>query len=169
MDKGEEARSKLIVARGDPAGLLELEEELFHKMAFLVEPPIDIPRIGLVFSGWDAEIRIMIGDKLAQRPFAVSFVRKNGRTFQANPAEQFFSDSDIVGVASGQHNLNRIAQSVHNGVNLGTSAASTDADALINLGFLPGSVWLLAGGFYGISGLWEPPLSAPALALCALM
>ena len=152
MDEGKETSSELIVACGDSAELLELEEELFHKMAFLVEPPIDIPRIGLVFSGWDAEIRIMIGDKLAQRPFAVSFVREDGRAFQANPAEQFFSDSDIVGVASGQYDLNRIAQGVDNGVNLGTSAASTDTDALINLGFRPDSVRISAGGFYGISG-----------------
>ena len=152
MDEGKETSSELIVADGNSAELLELEEELFHKMAFLVEPPIDIPRIGLVFSGWDAEIRIMIGDKLAQRPFAVSFVREDGRAFQANPAEQFFSDSDIVGVASGQYDLNRIAQGVDNGVNLGTSAAATDSDALIGLGFVLAILRVLAGGFYGIGG-----------------
>ena len=49
--------------------------------------------------------------------------------------------------ARGQHDLNRIAQGVHNGVNLGASAAATDADALINLGLRPDSVWLLAGAF----------------------
>ena len=169
MDKGEETRSELIITRGDSAELLELEEEGFHKMAFLVEPPIDIPRIGLVFSGWDAEIRIMIGDKLAQRPFAVSFVREDGRAFQANPAEQFFSDSDIVGVASGQYDLNRIAQGIDNGVNLGTSAAATDSDALIGLSFVFTDSRILGGAFYGFGGFCEPPLSAPALALCALM
>ena len=52
--------------------------------------------------------------------------------FQVNPAEQFFSDSNVAGVTSGQHDLNRIAQGVHSGVNLGASAAPTDADALID-------------------------------------
>ena len=152
MDEGKETSSELIVACGDSAELLEFEEEGFHKMALLVEPPIDIPRIGLVFSGRDAEIRIMIGDKLAQRPFAVSFVREDGRAFQANPAEQFFSDSDIVDVTGSQHDLNRIAQGIDSGVNLGTSAASTDTDALIGLGFVLAILRVLAGGFYGIGG-----------------
>ena len=58
--------------------------------------------------------------------------------------------------------MNRIAQSVHNGVNLGASAASTDPDALIFL-------ILLADAFSVFYGFREPPLSAPALALCALI
>lgn len=152
MDKGKEASSELVVADGDSAELLELEEEGFHKMAFLVEPPIDEPRIGVVRLGRDAEIRVVVGDKLAKLPFAVSPVSEDCGSFQVNPAEQFFCDSDVASIASGQHDINRIAQGVHNGVNLSASATSTDADALIDLGFLPDSVRLLAGGFYGISG-----------------
>ena len=152
MDESEEAGSELIETGGDPSELLELEEEGFHKMAFLVEPPIDEPRVGVVRLGRDAEIRVVVGDKLAKFPLAVGPVSEDSGAFQVNPAEQFFSDSDVAGVASGQHDLNRIAQGVHNGVNLGTSAAPTDADALIDLGFRPDSVRLLAGGFYGISG-----------------
>ena len=152
MDEGEEAGSELIIAHSNSAELLELEEEGFHKMAFLVEPPIDEPRVGVVRLGRDTEIRVMVGDKLAKLPLAVGLVREDSRPLQVNSAEQFFSDSDVAGIASGQHDLNRIAQGVHNGVNLGTSAAPTDADALIGLGFRPDSVQLLAGGFYGISG-----------------
>ena len=150
MDEGKEASSELIVADGDSAELLELEEECFHKMAFLVEPPIDKPRVGVVRLGRDAEIRVVVGDKLAKRPLAVSPVSENSGAFQVNPAEQFFSDSDVAGVAGRQHDFNRIAQGVHNGVNLGTSAAPTDTDALIDLGFRPDSVRLLAGGVYDI-------------------
>jgi len=36
MDEGEEAGGKLVIAHGDTAELLELEEEGFHKVAFLV-------------------------------------------------------------------------------------------------------------------------------------
>ena len=46
MDEGEEARSKLVKAHGDTAELLELEEEGLHKVAFLVQPPIDRPGVG---------------------------------------------------------------------------------------------------------------------------
>ena len=152
MDKGKEAGSEFIIAHGNSAKLLELEEEGFHKMAFLVEPPIDEPRVGVIRLGRDAEIRVVVGDKLAKLPLAIGPVSEDCGAFQVNPAEQFFSDSDVAGVASGQHDFNRIAQGVHNGVNLGTSAAPTNADALIDLGFRPDSVRLLAGGFYGISG-----------------
>lgn len=47
MDESKEAGSELVIANGDSAELLEFEEELFHKMAFLVKPPIDVPRISL--------------------------------------------------------------------------------------------------------------------------
>ena len=152
MDEGEEAGSELIIPHGNPAELLELEEEGFHKMAFLVEPPIDEPRVGVVRLGRDTEIRVVVGDKLTKLQLAIGPVSKDGGAFQVNPAEQFFCNSDIVDIAGGQHDLNRIAQGVHNGVNLGTSAASTNADALIDLGFRPDSVRISAGGFYGISG-----------------
>ena len=147
MDEGEEAGSKLIISHSDSAELLELEEEGFHKMAFLVEPPIDEPWVGVIRLRRDAKIRVMVGDKLTELPLAVSPVSEDCGAFQVNPAEQFFSDSDVAGVAGSQHDLNRIAQGVHNGVNHGTSAAPTDTDALINLGFRPDSVQLLAGGF----------------------
>ena len=94
----------------------------------------------------------MVGDKLAKRPLAVSLIGKDSRSFQVNPAEQLFSDSNVMNVAGSQHDLYRVAQSVHNGVNLGASTAATHSDALINLGFCPYSVWILAGGFYSSTG-----------------
>ena len=46
MDEGEESGGELVIAHGDTAELLEFEEECLHKMAFLVQPPIDVPRVG---------------------------------------------------------------------------------------------------------------------------
>ena len=152
MDESKEAGGELVIANGDSAELLEFEEELFHKMAFLVKPPIDVPRISFTLPGRDTEIRVMVGNKLAKCPFAIGFISKDGRPFQGNPAEQLFSDSDVMNVAGGQHDLYRVAQSVHNGVNLGASTAAAHSDALINLGFRPDSVRILAGGFYSIGG-----------------
>ena len=152
MDESKEAGGELVIANGDSAELLEFEEELFHKMAFLVKPPIDVPRISFTLPGRDTEIRVMVGNKLAKCPFAIGFISKDGRPFQGNPAEQLFSDSDVMNVAGGQHDLYRVAQSVHNGVNLRASATAAHSDALINLGFCPYSVWILAGGFYSSTG-----------------
>ena len=105
-------------------------------MAFLVEPPIDVPRVGVIRPGRNTEIRVMVGNKLAKLPLAVGLVREDSRPLQVNPAKQFFGDSDVTGIASRQHDLNRVAQSVHNGVNLGASAASTHSNALIDLRFV---------------------------------
>ena len=152
MDESEEARSELIEASGDPSELLELEEEGFHKMALLVKPPIDVPRIGIIFPRRDTEIRIVVGDELTELPLAVGPVSENGRPLEVDLADQFLGDSNVRGIAGSQQNRYGIAQSVYSGVNLGASAATAHSNALINLGFRPDSNHLLAGGFYGFSG-----------------
>lgn len=153
MDEGKEAGSELIKASGNPAELLELKEELFHKVAFFVKPPIDIPRIGIIFPWRDTEIRLVVGDELTELPLAVGPVSENGRPLEVDLADQFLGDSNVRGIASGQQDRNGIAQSVYSGVNLGASATTAHSNALIKLGFRPDCVRLLAGGFYGISGV----------------
>ena len=152
MDEGEEARGKLVIAHGNTAELLELEEEGFHKMTLLIEPPIDVPRIGIIFPRRDTEIRVVVGDELTELPLAIGSVSENGRPLEVNLADQFLGDSNVGSIASGQHEGYGITQSVYSGVNLGASAATAHSNALINLGFRPDSVLLLGGGFYGISG-----------------
>ena len=152
MDEGQEAGSEFIEASGDPSELLELEEEGFHKMAFLVEPPIDEPRIGIIFPRRDTEIRVVVGNELTEFPLAIGPVSENGRPLEVNLADQFLGDSNVRGIASGQNDRNGIAQSVYGSVNLGASAATAHSNALIDLSFRPDSVLLLAGGFYGIGG-----------------
>ena len=152
MDESQEARSELIEAGGNPPELLKLEEEGFHKMAFLVEPPIDIPRIGIVFPRRNTEIRVVVGDELTELPLAVGFVSENGRSLEDNLADQFLGDSNVGSVASGQQDRYGIAQSVYSGVNLGASAATAHSDALIHLGFRPDSVLPLGGGLYDFGG-----------------
>ena len=152
MDESQEAGSEFIEACGDPSELLELEEEGFHKMAFLVEPPIDIPRIRIIFPRRDTEIRVVVGNELTEFPLAIGPVSENGRPLEVNLADQFLGDSNVRGVASGQQDRYGIAQSVYSGVNLGASAATAHSDALIHLGFLPDSVLILAGGLYGFGG-----------------
>ena len=158
MDESEETGSELIEAGGKPSELLELEEEGFHKVTFLVKPPIDIPRIGIVFPWRDTEIRVVIGDELAELPFAVGPVSENGRTLEVDLADQFLRNSNVRGITSGQQNRYGIAQSVYSGVNLGASAATAHSNALINLGFRPDSVWLSARGSTA-SAVSESPLS----------
>ena len=60
-------------------------------MAFLVMPPIDRPRVRIIRLGRNTEISVVVGDRFPEFPFVVSSVRKDNRSFQVNPAEQFFS------------------------------------------------------------------------------
>ena len=152
MDESKEAGSEFIEAGGDPTELLELEEEGFHEMTLLVKPPIDVPRICIILPWWNTKIRVVVGDKLAELPLAIGPVSENGRILEVDLADQFLGDSNVRGIASGQHDRNGIAQSVYSGVNLGASATTAHSDALIDLGFRPDSVLLLGGGFYGFSG-----------------
>ena len=136
MDEGEEARCELVIAHGDASELPELEEEGLHKMAFLVQPPIDRPWIGDIRRWRDTVIRTVVGDILAKFALGVGSVGENGRPLEVNLADQFFSNSDVSSITSGQHDRYGIAQSVYSSVNLRASAASTDANALIELGFV---------------------------------
>ena len=111
-----------------------------------------VPRIGIIFPGRDTEIRVVVGDELTELPLAIGPVGENGRSLEVDLADQFLGDSNVRGIARGQQDRYGIAQSVHSGVNLCASAATAHSNALINLGFRPDGVRLLAGGFYGISG-----------------
>ena len=152
MDEGEEAGSEFIEASSNPSELLELEEEGFHKVTLLVKPPIDIPRIDIIYPRRDTEIRVVVGDELTELPLAIGPVGENGRSLEVDLADQFLGDSNVRGIASGQNDRNGIAQSVYSGVNLGASAATAHSNTLIDLSFRPDSVLLLAGGSYGIGG-----------------
>ena len=152
MDEGEEAGSEFIEASSNSSELLELEEEGFHKVTLLVKPPINVPRIGIISPRRDAEIRVVVSDELTELPLAIGSVSENGRSLEVNLGDQFLSNSNVRGIASGQQNRYGIAQSVYSGVNLGASAAAAHSNALIDLGFGPDSVLLLGGGFYGFSG-----------------
>ena len=169
MDEGKEAGSEFIEASGNSSELLELEEEGFHKVTLLVEPPIDVPRIGVAFPRRDTEIRVVVGNELTKLPLAVDSVSENGRPLEVNLADQFLGDSNVRGIAGSQQNRYGIAQSVYSGVNLGASAATAHSNALIGLRLVLTNSRLLGRGILTAYGFWEPPLSAPALALCALM
>ena len=102
MDEGEEAGGKLVIAHGDTAELLEIEEEGFHKMAFLVQPLIHVPGVGIIRSRQDTEIRVIVGDELAKFPLAIGSVGEDGRSSEINLADQFFGNDDVSGITGGQ-------------------------------------------------------------------
>ena len=126
MDEGEEARGKLVKAHGDTAELLELEEEGLHKVAFLVQPPIDRPGVGDIRRWRDTVIRTVVGDELAKLALGVGSVGEDGRSSEDNLADQFLGNGNVNGIAGGQQDRHVVAHSVYGGVNLRASAPTTD-------------------------------------------
>ena len=122
MDKSQEAVSTFVITGSYAAKLLQLQEKGFHQMPFLVKPPIYEPGIGFIALGRDAEISADIGDKLPQFPFPVGFV------------QHLLCDLYVMHVPSRKLNMDGVAKSIHDSMNLGASAAPTDPDALILLG-----------------------------------
>ena len=104
--------------------------------------------------GRDAGIRAAVGDVFSKGPFSIRSVREYSRSPQLNSAEQFFRDGDVAGVSGRQHDLDRIAQGIHDNMNFRAPAASAHANALIGL------CSVLAGSqISAICGFLVPPLS----------
>ena len=100
MDESKEAGGELVIANGDSAELLELEEEGFHKVTLLVKPPIYIPRIRFITLGRDAEISSVGGNILPQFPFSVGFVSQYSHARpQLYSFQHFLSDLHVMHVS----------------------------------------------------------------------
>lgn len=139
MNESKETHSKLVITGSDPAKFLQFQEERLYQVSLLVQAPIHIPRVRIVGLRGDAEISAMIGNILPQFPFSVGLVGQNSHSRpQANGFQHFLSDLHVMYVPGGKLHMDRIAQSVNNGMNLGASAASADADALTFLILLAG-------------------------------
>ena len=154
MYKREKARSEFVVASGNTAKFLELEEEVLHNMAFFILPPINMPRVNAVLPGRNAEICAAVGDVFSESPLSVRPIRDHSRSLQLNSAEQFFRDRDVAGVSGRQHDLDRIAQGIHDNMNFRAPAASAHANALIGLRPV-----LTISQTSAICGFLAPPLS----------
>ena len=102
MNKREKARSKLVKTHGNTTELLELEEKLLHKMTFLVQPPINIPGIGVIRFGWNTEICLVIGDEFPKFILAVCLICQNRCSFEVYLAKQLLGNCDIRGIACRQ-------------------------------------------------------------------
>ena len=96
--KDDESKTNLITIKwgtGLPIDVIfhyihkNFEEEGFHKVTLLVEPPSDVPRIGIIFPRRDTEIRVVVGNELTEFPLAIGPVSENGRPVEVNLADQF--------------------------------------------------------------------------------
>ena len=112
-----------------------IKENTWHTKEHIIRTKL-LPYFGKRKIAEIQPIRAVGRDILAKLALGVGSVGEDGRPLEVDLADQFFSNSDVSSVASGQHDRYGVAQSVYSSVNLRASATSTDANALIDLGFV---------------------------------
>ena len=134
VNGGEEVAGGLVVAGGDGAELLELGEEILDQVARLVE-------VSVVVRG---ELRLALGGITTVLPAAVSgsMTRFLGierlvgdQRVGLHRGQQLIGTDEIVRLAAGQGEADRIAERIDQRVDLGAQSAARAADRLVLAGF----------------------------------
>lgn len=100
-------------------------------MAFFILDPVAVPWIGFVALGWNAEIRIMIGNILTKGVFSVGFICHYNRSIQIDMTENVFGNNGIMSIAGRKLNIDWISKRIYHGMDLCISAASGNPNTLI--------------------------------------
>jgi hypothetical protein len=100
MDESEEPRCQFIKPGSNPPILLQLIEEAFYQMTFLVLEEVAVPRINSIRFRGNAEIGIPIGDVLSKVVRAIRFIGQYGSfiRFQINVIQNIFRNDRIVNI-----------------------------------------------------------------------
>lgn len=133
MNKGEKAPGELVIASSHTAKLLDLEEEVFHQMSFLIFVPVAVPRIRFIGLGWNTEICPSVSQKLPKRKLSVGFVGQNGGVGKIKILHKLFRQPTVMYLTGCQNHRNRIPQCVYRGMDFRVSAAPADPNALVFL------------------------------------
>ena len=128
MNAGEESFGELVVACGDGSEMLEHVEKTLDEVAFAVEGEIARARRFSVRFGWDDW-----GDRsiVEDGDEGVGVERLVGdQSAGIDGFDQRFGTSQVVILARTEHHLDRIAEGVDEGVNLGGQSAAGSTDGL---------------------------------------
>src|SRR6185437_3286482 len=129
MNKSEEVPGRLLVPGGDPSVLLEQVDEPLDLLAFLVQMFVIIARHFPVLLGRDHRLRPL---PLRRRHDRVAVERLVGNERpRLVPLHQWLGLGDVRLLAPRQDELDRVAQSAHEDVDLRAEPATGAAQRLI--------------------------------------
>lgn len=97
-NKSKESGSKLIIARGNTSEKLELEKEAFNQMAFLVMPPIALPRLFDTGFRRDVVAGALRTNVLSNFLGAICFVAKYYRALYPDMGQYVNSNSIVIDI-----------------------------------------------------------------------
>jgi hypothetical protein len=135
MDAGQEASRGLVVARGNGPELLELGEEVLDQVPGLVELFVKGARCLAGLARWDD--RHLAGFSQRREHPLVGIERFIGNErLGLKRGQQGIGSGQIVLLTAGEMKADRIAERIHQGVDLGGQPALATADGLIIAKFL---------------------------------
>src|SRR3954469_14981478 len=135
MDAGQEASCGLVVAGGNGPELLELGEEVLDEVACLVEVFVEGARRLPGFPRWDDGCLASLGQRIKHPLVRIERLVGNER-LGLKLREQRIGSSQIMLLTTGQVKADRIAERIHQGVDLGGQPALAAPDRLVWPSFL---------------------------------
>lgn len=134
MDGGEEISGGFVITRGDGSVLLELAEEILHEMARLVQLLVEAALGFAVALGRDHRGFACREKRVDHALVGVEgFVRQQSVGFHLR--QQHVGACQIMRLALGQEEGQRIAQRVDQGMDFGAQSALAAPDRLVFAGF----------------------------------
>ena len=135
VNAGQEASCGLVVAGGNGPELLELGEEVLDQMPGLVEVLVKGARCLAGFARGDDRRLAGVSERREHPLVGIEgLVGNEGVRFQ--PGQQGIGSGQIVLLATAEMKTNRIAERIHQRVDLGGQPALAAADGLVFSSFL---------------------------------
>ena len=130
MDGGEEVARGFVIARGDGAELLELAKEVLDEMARLVERPVVRSRCDAIALGWDDRELVGGGEWFDHPGVGVERLVGDERV-GGERRQEGVGALQVVRLPRGEPELDRVAEGVDQGVDLGAQPTFAAADRLV--------------------------------------
>ena len=130
VDGGEKVARGLVVSCCDGAILLEPGEEVFDQMPCLVEVLVIAAGPLAVAPGWDNHLLSRRRDRI-DHPFVGVEGFVGDQHVGLHRRDQVVGADEIVCLAAGQMEADRIAKGINQGVDLGAQSATRAADGLV--------------------------------------
>ena len=100
-------------------------------MAFFIKKPITFPRIFCIGFRRNYIVPTLLLDIIQNFSCSVCLVRKNSAVGNVDVAQNINGNSRIMYVPACQLNVNRIAKTIYNSMNLGCLASATGSNKLV--------------------------------------
>ena len=134
MNGGEDVAGRFIVSRRGAPVLLEPSEEIFDEVARSTSMPIEITRRLSSRLGWDDGGLIGCGQRFDDPLIGIECL-VGDQHVSLHIRQQVVSAYQIVSLAAGQVEADRVAKGIDQCVDLGAQSAARAPDCLVLTGF----------------------------------